>query len=138
MTAPAERPSVLFVCVANSCRSQMAEAVAKSLSGGRWDVWSAGSHPSGQLNPTAIQLMQEVGLDLKGHRSKGVEALPKRQWDYLVTMGCGDRCPTVASAHRLDWDTPDPVGLPVEESRAIRDRITELVRGLLASAGAKT
>ncbi len=138
MTTPAERPSVLFVCVANSCRSQMAEAVAKSLSGGRWDVWSAGSHPSGQLNSTAIQLMQEVGLDLKGHRSKGVEALPERQWDYVVTMGCGDHCPTVAAAHRLDWDTPDPVGLPVEEARIIRDRITVLFRELLASAGAGT
>ena len=133
---PSERPSVLFVCVANSCRSQMAEAVAKSLGGGRWDVWSAGSHPSGQLNATAIQLMQEVGLDLKGHRSKGVEALPDRQWDYLVTMGCGDHCSTVAAAHRLDWEIPDPVGIPIEESRLIRDRITELVRGLLASAGA--
>ncbi len=132
MTTPAERPSVLFVCVANSCRSQMAEAVAKSLGGGRWDVWSAGSHPSGQLNSTAIQLLQEVGLDLKGHRSKGVEALPKRQWDYLVTMGCGDHCPNVAAAHRLDWEIPDPVGLPVEEARTIRDRITELVRELLS------
>ncbi len=138
MTTPAERPSVLFVCVANSCRSQMAEAVAKSLGGGRWDVWSAGSHPSGQLNSTAIHLMQEVGLNLKGHRSKGVEALPERQWDYLVTMGCGDHCPTVAAAHRLDWEIPDPVGLPVEEARTIRDRITELIRELLASSGAET
>ncbi len=133
MASPSERPGVLFVCVANSCRSQMAEAVAKSLAGGRWEIWSAGSHPMGQVHPTAIQLMNEIGLEMSSHRSKGVDAVPDRQWDYVVSMGCGDRCPPVSATHRLDWDTPDPVGLPIEEARTIRDQIVQRVRDLLTS-----
>ena len=128
----AEKPSALFVCVANSCRSQMAEAVAKSLSGGRWDLWSAGSHPSGRVHPVAMQLMAELGLDLAAHRSKGLADVPSRQWDYVVTMGCGDACPMVQARHRLDWDIPDPVGLRIEEARQIRDRIVALIRDLLS------
>ena len=127
----AEKPSVLFVCVANSCRSQMAEAAAKSLGGGRWDVWSAGSHPSGRIQPVATQLMAELGLDLAAHRSKGLADVPSRRWDYVVTMGCGDACPAVQAAHRIDWDIPDPVGLPTDEARQIRDRIVALVRDLI-------
>ncbi|HLD77876.1 MAG TPA: arsenate reductase ArsC, partial [archaeon] len=73
------RLSVVFVCVANSCRSQMAEAIAKSLAGDRWEAWSAGSHPSGRVHPVAITAMKELGLDLSGHRSKGLEELPSRE-----------------------------------------------------------
>ena len=124
-------PSVLFVCVANSCRSQMAEAAANALGGGRWEVWSAGSHPSGGVHPAASQLMTELGLDLSGQRSKGIEDVPKRQWDYVVTMGCGDACPTVSARHRVEWDVPDPVGLPPDEARKIRDQIMEGVRELM-------
>ncbi len=127
------KPGVLFVCVANSCRSQMAEAVARSLTNGAWDVWSAGSHPSGRIHPLAIQLMAERGLDLSPHRSKGLQDVPARRWDYVVTMGCGDACPAVSTRHRLDWDLPDPVGLPLEEARGLRDRIEGLVRELLAA-----
>jgi arsenate reductase len=128
-----KRLSVLFVCVANSCRSQMAEAVAKSLSGKRWDIWSAGSHPSGHVHPLAIQLMEEVGLDLSAHRSKGLDELPKRTWDYVVTMGCGDDCPRVSAGHRIDWAIPDPIGLPLDQSRRIREQIMGLVRELFLS-----
>ena len=124
-------PSVVFVCVANSCRSQMAEAIAKSMASTQWEIWSAGAHPSGRVHPVAIGAMKELGLELAGHRSKGLEALPAREWEYVVTMGCGDACPTVRARHRLDWDIPDPVGLPIEEVRRIRDQIAELVRGLL-------
>ena len=124
-------PSVLFVCVANSCRSQMAEAVARSLGGGEWEVWSAGSHPSGQVHPLASRLMAELGLDLSGQRSKGLEDVPKRPWDYVVTMGCGDACPTVSARHRIEWEVPDPVGLPLDEARRIRDQIGEGVRDLM-------
>jgi len=124
-------PSVLFVCVANSCRSQMAEAVAKSVGGGRWEIWSAGSHPSGQVHPVAVQLMAELGLDLSGQRSKGLEDLPQRPWDYVVTMGCGDACPTVSTRQRIEWEVPDPVGLPLAEARKIRDQIVEAVQGLM-------
>ena len=123
--------SVVFVCVANSCRSQMAEAIAKSLAGDQWEVQSAGSHPSGRVHPVAIAAMKELGLDLSGHRSKGLEELPAREWDYVVTMGCGDACPAVRARQRLDWDIPDPVGLPMEEVRRIRDQIVGLVRGLM-------
>ena len=124
-------PSILFVCVANSCRSQMAEAIARSLVGDRWEIWSAGSNPSGHVHPIAIQMMQELGLDLRGHHSKGVDELPTRQWDYVVTMGCGDRCPNLKTGQRLDWDIPDPIGLPIEETRRIRDRLVEQIRQLL-------
>jgi protein-tyrosine-phosphatase len=124
-------PSVLFVCVANSFRSQMAEAIAKSLGGKGWEVWSAGSHPSGRVHPLAIQLMAERGLDLTRHRSKGLEELPTRRWDYVVTMGCGDHCPLVSAQRRVDWEIPDPAGLPLEEARRIRDQIAGLVRNLM-------
>ena len=109
----------------------MAEAIAKSLAGNRWEVWSAGSHPGGRIHPVAIVMMQELGLDVSTHRSKGLAELPAREWEYVVTMGCGDACPTVRARHRVDWDIPDPVGLPMEETRRIRDQIVGLVRGLL-------
>lgn len=126
--------SVLFVCVANSCRSQMAEAAAKSLAGGEWEIWSAGSSPSGRVHPVATQLMKELGMELSDHRSKGLHEVPQRQWDYVVTMGCGDACPSVRARQRLDWEIPDPVALPLEEARGIRDQIVTLVRDLLAKS----
>ena len=126
-------PSILFVCVANSFRSQMAEAAAKAL-GGEWEVWSAGSHPSGRVHPLAMELMREAGYDLSAHRSKGLDDVPAREWDVVVTMGCGDACPAVRARRRLDWDLPDPAALPPPEARAVRDRIIELVRGVMSSA----
>ena len=127
------RRSVVFVCVANSFRSQMAEAIAKSVAGEAWDIWSAGSNPGGSVHPAAVALMQELGLDLSGHRSKGVDALPPRRWDVVVTMGCGDRCPTLRAARRLDWDIPDPSGHSLEDARRIRDDLVARVRALLTS-----
>ena len=129
-------PSILFVCVANSCRSQMAEAIARSLAGGAWEIWSAGSHPSGRVHPTAIEAMKELGLDLAGHRSKGLGQVPARTWDYVVTMGCGDACPHVPARQRLDWQIPDPVGQPADDVRRIRDQLAAQVRQLLQGAGA--
>jgi protein-tyrosine-phosphatase len=127
-----DRPGILFVCVANSCRSQMAEAIAKSIGKDRWDIWSAGSHPSGRIHPVAIQAMQELQLDLASHHSKGLADVPARQWEYVVTMGCGDACPTVPARRRLDWQIPDPVGLPMEDVRKIREHLVQLVTELLA------
>lgn len=141
-------PSVLFVCVANSCRSQMAEAFANASAGKEWEVWSAGSHPSGRVHPVATQLMGELKMDLSAHRSKGLDEVPQRQWDYVVTMGCGvlrsdsgrrpersrtdgDACPAVNARQRIDWSISDPVGLPIDEARGIRDQIAGLVSGLL-------
>jgi protein-tyrosine-phosphatase len=126
-------PSIVFVCVANSFRSQMAEAVARSLASGEWEIWSAGSNPGGLVHPLAKQLMAERGIDLSAHRSKGVEALPARRWDYVITMGCGDRCPALQGVRRFDWDIPDPAGLPLEQARKVRDDIEQRVRALLAS-----
>lgn len=124
-------PSVVFVCVANSCRSQMAEALAKSMAGPEWEIWSAGSQPAGKVHPLAIQMMQELGLNLDTHQSKGLNDLPPKQWDYVVTMGCGDNCPTLPARQRLDWQLPDPIGLPIAETRKIREDIRTRVRTLL-------
>ena len=124
-------PSILFVCVANSCRSQMAEAMAKAWGNNQWEVWSAGSHPSGRVHPMATELMAEMGLDLRTHHSKGLDEVPQQSWDYVVTMGCGDRCPSVNARHRVDWEIPDPIGLPLEDARAIRDQLAERVRDLI-------
>ena len=131
-------PSLLFVCVANSCRSQMAEAAARRLDrAGRWDIWSAGSQPSGRVHPAAIEAMRELGMDMSAHRSKGLGDVPQRTWDYVVTMGCGDACPAFQARQRLDWQIPDPVGLPPEQVRAIRDDLTRRVEQLMAGhAGA--
>ena len=126
-------PSLLFVCVANSFRSQMAEAIAKSLHREGWEIWSAGSNPSGMVHPLATQLMAEIGLDLSAHRSKGVDAVPLRRWDYVVTMGCGDRCPAIEAQRQIDWQVPDPVGLPMEEARRLRDQLAMRVRELMES-----
>lgn len=132
MAAPQPTRSILFVCVANSFRSQMAEAVARQVGGDRWEVWSAGSAPSGRVHPMAIQLMAELGLDLATHQSKGLEELPRREWDYVVTMGCGDACPSVRARHRIDWNVPDPAALPLDEARRLRDQLVQSVRSLMA------
>jgi protein-tyrosine-phosphatase len=125
-------PSALFVCVANSFRSQMAEAIARSLSGGAWEVESAGSHPSGRVHPLATALMQELGLDLSTHRSKGLDAVAGRRWDYVGTMGCGDACPMAPAQHRIDWALPDPAAGTLDDARRIRDDIAARVRELIS------
>jgi len=122
---------VLFVCVENSCRSQMAEGFARALGRGVWEAFSAGSRPSGKVNATAVELMAEKGVDLKPQRSKGLADLPAGDWDAVVTMGCGDACPHLAAKRRLDWALPDPKSLPLEGFRRVRDSIEEKVRELL-------
>jgi arsenate reductase len=127
-------PSLLFVCVENSCRSQMAEGFAHALGRDRVVSHSAGSRPSGQVNSRAIEFMAEKGIDLRSQRSKGLDDLPALRWDYVVTMGCGDACPHLPARHRLDWDLPDPKQLDDAGFRAVRDRIEGLVRDLIATA----
>ena len=124
-------PSVLFVCVENSCRSQMAEGYARRLAGEGWIVASAGSRPSGSLHPRALTFMKEEGIDLSGQRSKGLGEVSSLSWDAVVTMGCGDACPHVPARRRLDWDLPDPKILSDEEFRRIRDEIGRRVEGLI-------
>ena len=131
---PEPTPHLLFVCIENSNRSQMAEGFARTLGRGRVAAFSAGSRPSGVVNPRAIQFMKEKGIDLTVQLSKGLDDLPQVRWDWIVTMGCGDACPTLPAMHRLDWELPDPKHLPDDEFRAVRDRIEGLVAGLLAEA----
>lgn len=127
---------VLFVCVENSNRSQMAEAFARIHGQGRVDAFSAGSRPSGKVNPQAIESMAELGYDLAGHRSASLDELPDVEFDAAVTMGCGDACPHVAARRREDWEIPDPKSLPPDEFRGIRDLIGRKVQQLLRSLSA--
>jgi ACR3 family arsenite transporter len=121
--APAARKRLLFVCVENSGRSQMAEAFARMAGA---EAWSAGSRPSGKVNPKAIEAMREVGYDLSTHRSKSVDELPKVDFDCVVTMGCGDACPAVRAKRREDWQIPDPKDMDLEGVRRVREQIRTL------------
>ncbi|MFO0930913.1 MAG: arsenate reductase ArsC [Gemmataceae bacterium] len=129
------RPRVVFVCVENSNRSQMAEAFARLHGGDRVDAHSAGSRPSGRVNPRAIAFMREVGYDLSTHTSKALADLPGGEYAAAITMGCGDACPMVAALIRQDWGIPDPKELPPDEFRRIRDLIEHKVKELLAEIG---
>jgi protein-tyrosine-phosphatase len=132
---PERVPHVLFVCVENSCRSQMAEGFARARGGARIAVYSAGSRPSGQVNPRAIAFMRERGIDLRRQASKGFDDLPAGvRWDFLVTMGCGDACPSLPAKTRLDWELPDPKALTDDDFRRVRDRIESLVGDVLELA----
>ena len=127
------KAKVLFVCVENSCRSQMAEAFARKLGENVLEAWSAGSKPSGKINETAIAVMKEKSVDLGLQLSKGFLDLPQLRWDYVITMGCGEQCPFILAQKNLDWKIPDPKNLPLEEFREIRDQIEEEVLELIHS-----
>ena len=118
----------LFVCVENSCRSQMAEAFARMRGA---EAHSAGSRPSGVVHPVAIEAMEELGCDMSAHRSKSIDALPDSEFDAVVTMGCGDACPHVPARARFDWDIPDPKGMPAGAFREVRDLVGRKVAELL-------
>lgn len=138
MTEPRPCRRVLFVCVENSNRSQMAEAFARIHGGDHVEVYSAGSRPSGRINPKAIESMSEVGYDLTRHGSKGLTDIPDVDFDAAVTMGCGDECPLVRASYREDWGIPDPRDLPPEQFRAVRDLIESKVKDLLAQLARRT
>jgi protein-tyrosine-phosphatase len=125
---------ILFVCIENSNRSQMAEGFARAIGGRRVSAFSAGSKPSGVVNKKAIELMREKDIDISEQHSKSLDALPAITWDYIVTMGCGDACPNLPATHRLDWELPDPKYLDDAGFCAVRDRIEREVRALLAKA----
>ena len=125
--------TVLFVCVENSNRSQMAEAFARIHGAGDVEAASAGSRPSGRVNPKAIEAMRELGYDLSEHASKGLDAFNGRPIDVAVTMGCGDECPLVVAGRREDWKIPDPRDMTPDQFRGVRDLIETKVRELLAS-----
>lgn len=123
---------LLFVCVENSCRSQIAEAFARLHGGAGVEAYSAGSRPSGQVNPKAIETMKEIGYDLGGHDSKSLNDIPDVEYDFVATMGCGDECPYVRTKRREDWQIPDPKNLPRDQFRETRDLIESKVKDVLA------
>jgi protein-tyrosine-phosphatase len=122
---------VLFVCVENSNRSQMAEAFARMHGHGVIEPVSAGSRPSGVVSPQAISAMRECGYDLTRHSSKSLDDVGPGPWDWVVTMGCGDACPLVRTAHREDWQLPDPKDLPSKRYNEVRDEIERRVEALI-------
>lgn len=124
---------VLFVCVENANRSQMAEAFARIHGGARVVAHSAGSRPSGRINPKAIAAMHDVGYDLTQHASKSLTDIPQMTYDAVITMGCGDSCPFVDAARREDWQIPDPRAMPPDEFRQVRNAIEAKVKDLLAA-----
>lgn len=121
----------MFVCIENSNRSQMAQAFAILHGGKEIAAYSAGSRPSGHINPKAIAAMREMGYDLSAHASKSLDEIPDVHYDAVITMGCGDECPWVPAKLREDWDLPDPRNMNEEEFRKVRDEIKARVLGLL-------
>ncbi len=128
----AQRPQVLFLCVHNAGRSQMAAALMARQARGRVVVRSAGSAPGETLNPAVVEAMAEVGIDIGAERPKRLTDEMARTADVIVTMGCGDACPVYPAKRYVDWELPDPAGLPLEGVRPIRDQIERRVRDLVA------
>ncbi|GAA3934652.1 arsenate reductase ArsC [Streptomyces gulbargensis] len=135
MTAPLA--SVLFVCVHNAGRSQMAAGFLRHLAGDRVEVRSAGSAPGERVNPSAVAAMAELGIDIADQRPKVLTAETVRASDYVITMGCGDACPVFPGKRYLDWALEDPAGKGVEAVRPIRDAIRARVEALVAEIDAR-
>ncbi|MGW4624525.1 arsenate reductase ArsC [Streptomyces rubiginosohelvolus] len=131
------KPSVLFVCVHNAGRSQMAAAFLAHLAGDRVLVNSAGSLPADQINPAAVAAMAEVGIDITAAAPKVLTAEAVQASDYVITMGCGDACPVFPGRTYLDWQLDDPAGKGVDAVCPIRDEIRRLVDALLAEIGSR-
>ncbi|MFH8973784.1 arsenate reductase ArsC [Streptomyces sp. NPDC017890] len=133
-----DKPSVLFVCVHNAGRSQMAAAWLTHLAGDRVEVRSAGSDPGENVNPAAVEAMREVGIDISAEVPKMLTVDAVEESDVCVTMGCGDTCPVFPGKRYLDWRLEDPAGQGVEAVRPIRDEIRVLVEGLVEEIAPKT
>ena len=125
--------NVLFVCVGNSCRSQMAEALANRLGEGRVRAWSAGSHPLGMIIPETFDVLEEKGISLEGHYSKGLKDVPVADMNVIVGMGCEVACPVPVGfrGQVIEWNVPDPYGRDLEFFRSVRDLIERQVSRLL-------
>jgi protein-tyrosine-phosphatase len=126
-------PEVLFVCVHNAGRSQMAAGLLERTAGDRVRVISAGSEPGDQLNPAVVQAMEEIGIDISAERPKRLENEMVRESDVVITMGCGDACPIYPGKRYEDWELEDPAGKDLDTVRGIRDEIAKRVDGLAAS-----
>lgn len=130
---PTKKPAVLFLCVHNAGRSQMASGWLRYLSDGTIDVYSGGSSPAEDVNDVAAAAMDEVGIDITHEHPKSWTDAEVRNADVIVSMGCGDTCPVYPGKRYLDWDLTDPAGQPFEVVREVRDDIEERVRGLMES-----
>jgi len=131
-----EKKKLLFVCVENSNRSQMSQAFADMLGGEQVEAYSAGSKPSGKVNPKAIAAMKELGYDLNSHASKSLDEVKSyAPFDVVVTMGCGDACPWMPSKKFVDWEIPDPRNMEENEFRKVRDLVQSKVSLLLNEIG---
>jgi len=126
-----DRPAVLFICVHNAGRSQMAAGFLATLAAGAVEVRSAGSLPADQVNPAAVEAMREVGIDISEQTPKLLTADAVQASDVVITMGCGDSCPVFPGTRYLDWDLPDPAGKGIDAVRPIRDEIRSRVEALL-------
>ncbi|MDS1030387.1 arsenate reductase ArsC [Bacillota bacterium LX-D] len=124
---------VAFVCTGNSCRSQMAEGLAKRYGNNVLEVYSAGTHPAEEVNQNAIAVLQEIGIDISDQYPKLLNDIP-HEMDALIKMGCGVECPFIPSKYQDDWGLPDPVGQPIEEFRRVREIIKEKVLALVKKA----
>jgi len=122
---------IVFICLENARRSQMAEGFAEAVGQGKIDVCSAGSRPSFQIDPLVIEVMKEKGIDLSGKQPKGLNDLPSIEMDYLITMGCEETCPAVLAKKVIEWEIPDPKGKSIDVFRKVRDMIEEKVKGFL-------
>ncbi|MGB7573471.1 MAG: arsenate reductase ArsC [Thermodesulfobacteriota bacterium] len=122
---------IVFVCVENASRSQMAQGFAETHGQGKMEVYSAGSRPSSQVDPLAIEVMKEKGIDLSARRPKGLDDLPPIEMDCLITMGCEETCPAVPAKKIIEWEIPDPKGKSIEVFREVRDLIENKVTALL-------
>jgi arsenate reductase (thioredoxin) len=135
MPKTTERPSVLFVCVHNAGRSQMAAGILCAMSGGAVEVRSAGSMPAAQINPVAVEAMLELGIDIRAEGPKVLTTQAVQASDVVITMGCGDACPIFPGKRYEDWDLDDPAGQGIESVRPIRDQIRARVLTLLRELG---
>ena len=133
--SPPAVPTVLFVCVHNAGRSQIAAALLARRAGARVAVRSAGTMPADEVHPVVVEAMDEVGIDLSQERPSLLSAEEVQVADVVITMGCGDACPVFPGTRYLDWDLPDPSERPLEEVRSIRDEIAGRVDGLVAELG---
>lgn len=135
MSTDVARPAVLFLCVHNAGRSQMAAGWLRHLGAGRVDVYSAGSAPADSVNPAAVEAMAEVGIDITGHQPQRWTTEHVQAADVVVSMGCGDECPVLPGKRYEDWPLDDPAGQGVDAVRPIRDEIRERIEGLLVELG---
>ena len=130
-----KKKKILFVCVENSCRSQMAEGLANHFCGDVFQAFSAGSKPSGKVNPAAVQVMQDAGIDIAQNKSKRFTDLPMKNFDYVVTLGCQDTCPFVPGRRHIDWEIEDPKGKGLEFFRRTREEIKQKIMDLYNEVG---